>query len=53
MFVYKRSSFFFIKQNDKPSGEERFFNIKAILHETSFGQKFIIYLDPVNFNSCQ
>lgn len=30
MFVYKRSSFFFIKQNDKPSGEERFFNIKAI-----------------------
>jgi hypothetical protein len=51
MFVYKISDIFFIKQNDKPIEEEWSFNIKIIYTKTSYGQKYINYLCPVNFSS--
>jgi len=51
MFVYKKSSFFFIKQNNKPIGEDRLYNIKVLFTNTSFGQQFINYLGLVIFNS--
>lgn len=51
MFVNKKSSFFFIKQNDKPSGKDRLCNMKVLFTNTSFGQKFINYLGPVIFNA--
>jgi len=51
MFVHKKSDFFFIKQNDKPLGEDRLCNIKVLFTNTSFGQKFINYMGPVIFNA--
>jgi len=41
MFVYKRSSFLFIQQNDNPIGEERLFNIKVVYTKTSFVKKWV------------
>lgn len=51
MFLYKKSRFFFINQNDKTTGEDRLCNIKVLYPNTSFGQKFINYLGSVIFNA--
>lgn len=52
MFVHKKSSVFFFKQNyDYIMRENRLFNIKILYSNTSVGQNFINSLDLVNLNS--
>lgn len=52
MSVYKKSSFFFFfKQNDNHTREDRLFNTKVLYTNTNFGQKFINHPGSVNFNS--
>lgn len=51
MFVYKKSNCFSIKLNYKPMKRGRLFYINVNDTKTSFCQKFINYLSPVNLKS--
>lgn len=53
MFFYKNFIIFSTSQLNKrfPTRKNRLYDVKMLAINTSFGQKFIIFLSPVYFNS--
>jgi len=53
MFVCKHSSIFFTSSLDRrfSTRENRLCDVKVLATNTSFGQKFVNYLGPIQFNS--